>query len=73
MEISDRLTKEKSIVVESSKLSSLNKERLFELVCDSVNWERVFEYAMRNKVLYIMFHNLQNCELDKYIPNSLKK
>ena len=73
MEINEKLTREKSIVVEGSRLSSINKERLSELVCENINWEKVFEYAMRNKVLYVLFRNLQDCELDKYIPESLKK
>lgn len=73
MKTREKMEKEKNIVIEGSRLSHIDRERLSELLKDTVSWEKIFEYAMRNKVLYLLVHNLHKCELDSYIPDTLIK
>lgn len=73
MERYESLSVEKKIVILGSRISNLDKERLSALVAGEPNWEKVTEYAMRNKVLYVLCENLIRCQLEQYIPNHLKK
>ena len=73
MERYESLAVEKQIVIMGSRISNLDNKQLSVLVAKEINWEKVIEYAMRNKVLYLLFENLKHCNLEQYIPKHLKK
>jgi len=64
-----KLNNEQKIVIEASKLSNNNNfHNLVEMLKNTLCWSKVFQYAAKNKVLFLLYHNIMKCGMNESIP-----
>lgn len=73
MELVNELSVEKKLVIESSRWSDNDRAYISKLVKQQINWERVVQYCIRNKVLYLLLYHLERYQLIGYLPKYLSK
>ena len=67
------LSNEQKLVLLSSRLSQdIDKEELERFLSFDIAWEKVFEYASRNKVLFLMSENIRKCGYEEKLPKYFK-
>ena len=65
---------EKRLIVLLCRLtfSEQEKNEIKELVSGKINWMKVFEYSISNKITTLIWNNLKNLEIQYNIPKYLK-
>lgn len=66
------LCNEKNVIIEACRLTSVDGEKLKKMIDDDFDWEKMIEYAIRNKALYLVVENLKKYNCLEGMPRSLQ-
>lgn len=59
---------QKLVLLCSQLLQDIDKAALKRLLACNIVWEKVFEYAARNKVLFLLTENIRKCGYEENLP-----
>ena len=70
----DNDSKEKKLILLLCRLtfSEQEKNEIKELVAQTINWMKVYEYSISNKITTLVWNNLKNLDVQYNIPKYLK-
>lgn len=54
-----KMTKEQKLIIEVSRYSNVDKNKVKELIYSEINWNKVLTYAIKNKILGLLFRNIK--------------
>lgn len=65
-----KLELEPQLVMHLSRMyEEVDENRVREILEQEIDWNRVFTYGYKNKVMYLIYDNMRQLGLDKYVPN----
>lgn len=68
----EQLELEQQLVMHLSRLhQEVDEKEVREILEKEIDWNLVFEYGNKNKVIYLIYYNMKQLGIDKFVPKYL--